>query len=146
MDKGEMRDEILEAKEKKGLNWAQIADKIGMSPVWTASACLGNSSATEEQAEGICEALDLSKEVSDALQKYPYKSWDQLVPTDPLVYRFYEVMGVYGEAIKQVIHEEFGDGIMSAIDFKVDVEREEDPKGDRVVVKMNGKFLPYKRW
>lgn len=148
MDKQQMTEAILAAKKKKGLRWDAIAGEIGMAPVWTASVCLGESSATEAIAQKLCAALDLGDDVADALQECPLKGqWmDKTVPTDPLIYRFYEIMAVYGPAVKQVVHEEFGDGIMSAIDFKMDVEREEDPKGDRVKIIMNGKFLPYVRW
>ncbi|NBC48554.1 MAG: cyanase [Gammaproteobacteria bacterium] len=90
--------------------------------------------------------LRLGAEVVAALQEFPLKTWDQTVPTDPLIYRFYEVVGVYGETIKALVHEEFGDGIMSAMDYSMDIQRQPDPKGDRVVVTLNGKFLPYKSW
>ncbi len=148
MNKQEMTAAILAAKKKKGLRWDQLADEIGMSPVWTASLGLGESSAPEAIAHKLCAALDLGDEIADALQECPLKGeWmSKTVPTDPLIYRFYEIMAVYGPAVKQVIHEEFGDGIMSAIDFTLDVAREPDPKGDRVQIVMSGKFLPYVRW
>ena len=146
MTKDEMTAKILEAKEKAGLSWEQIAAKIGMSPVWTTSACLGMNSMPKDKAEALCEALDLPTEGGPALQACPHKSWDKLVPTDPVVYRFYEIVGVYGDTIKAIIHEKFGDGIMSAIDFSMKIDKVEDPKGDRVVITMNGKFLPYKAW
>lgn len=119
-----------------------------MSPVWTASTALGENSATESIAHKLCAVLDLSDEVAEALQECPMKgnSVNGQVPTDPLIYRFYEIMAVYGTSIKEIIHEEFGDGIMSAIDFSLDIAREENPKGDRVKVVMSGKFLPYARW
>ena len=104
------------------------------------------NSLKKEYADKLCGILELSEEVSGALQTFPNKKWDQTVPTDPLIYRLYEVVGVYGETIKEIVHEKFGDGIMSAIDFSLDIDKEEDPKGDRVVIKMNGKFLPYKSW
>lgn len=148
MDKQQMKRTILEAKKAKGLRWDDIAETIGMAPVWTATACLGEASATEDIAHKLCAALGLDDEIAEALQEPPLKGqWmDKTVPTDPLIYRFYEIMAVYGPAVKECIHEEFGDGIMSAIDFKLDVEREPDPKGDRVKITMNGKFLPYVRW
>lgn len=148
MDKTQMTEAILAAKKAKGLSWADIASEIGMSPVWTASAALGENSATQVLAEKLCAALDLGDEAAEALQVCPTKgnSVDRIVPTDPLLYRFYEIMAVYGSSIKDVIHEEFGDGIMSAIDFTLDIAREENPKGDRVKVVMSGKFLPYVRW
>lgn len=148
MDKQTMRAAILEAKAQKGITWEQLGQTIDMSPVWTASACLGENSMPEELAREICHTLELPSEVATALQECPLKGSNikETVPRDPLIYRLYEVMTVYGESIKQVIHEKFGDGIMSAIDFTLDVDVEQDPKGDRVVLTWNGKFLPYKRW
>jgi len=146
MNKVSMTEAIILAKETKGLTWEQLGEKIGMSPVWTTSACLGMNSMPEDKADLLCQVLDLPAEVSLALVKYPTKVWDQAVPTDPLIYRLYEIVGVYGPTLKEVIQEKFGDGIMSAIDFNMTVERKEDPKGDRVVVTMDGKFLGYKAW
>jgi len=146
MNKLDMTQAIMVAKETKELSWEQIAEAIGMSPVWTTSACLGMNSMPEEKATALCQYLDLSAEVREALEKYPTKVWDQAVPTDPLIYRLYEVVGVYGPTMKEIIQEKFGDGIMSAIDFNMSIERKQDPKGDRVVVTMDGKFLPYKAW
>jgi cyanate lyase len=94
----------------------------------------------------MVEALGLGPDVLEALQEFPNKKWDQVVPTDPLIYRLYEIVGVYGETIKEVIHEKFGDGIMSAIDYNMHIDKEENPAGDRVVITLNGKFLPYKTW
>ncbi len=119
---------------------------LGASDVWLASACLGMNSAPKDKALAMAEHLDLGAEISDALMAYPTKVWAQTVPTDPLIYRLYEIVGVYGETLKHVIQEKFGDGIMSGIDFSMDVEKEENPKGDRVVLTLNGKFLPYKIW
>ena len=146
MKKLEMTEEVLSAKKQSGLSWEEIAGKVGISPVFLTSAALGMNSLKKDVADSLCEVLELSEEVSDALQKFPNKKWEQTVPTDPLIYRLYEVVGVYGETIKELVHEKFGDGIMSAIDFSMDIDKEEDPKGDRVVIKMNGKFLPYKSW
>ena len=148
MEKQAMTRAILDAKKARGMRWTEIADQIGMSPVWTASLALGESSAPEDIAQKLCAVLDLGDDVADALQVCPLKGqWrDKTVPTDPMIYRFYEIMAVYGPAVKACVHEEFGDGIMSAIDFKMDVEREPDPKGDRVKIVMSGKFLPYVRW
>ena len=146
MKKLEMTEEVLSAKKQSGLSWEEISGKVGISPVFLTSAALGMNSLKKEVADSLCEVLELSDEVSDALQTYPNKKWEQTVPTDPLIYRLYEVVGVYGETIKELVHEKFGDGIMSAIDFSMDIDKEEDPKGDRVVIKMNGKFLPYKSW
>jgi len=137
---------IIAAKESKGMTWEDIGKAVGMSPVWTTSACMGMNSMPKASAEALCEVLGLGPEICTELQKYPTKTWDQAVPTDPLIYRLYEIVGVYGETLKEVIQEKFGDGIMSAIDFSMEVDKEENPKGDRVVITMNGKFLPYKAW
>lgn len=144
--KDALTDMILEKKAELGLSWAQIGEAVGLSAMFTTSACLGMNSFKEEAAGKLVVLLDLPAEAKAALMACPTKIWDQLVPTDPLIYRFYEVMGVYGSSIKELVHEEFGDGIMSAIDFTLDVQRESNPAGDRVVVTMNGKFLPYKSW
>lgn len=146
MNKLDMTQAIMVAKDTKEVTWEQIGEALGMSSVWTASACLGMNSMPEEKATALCQFLDLSAEVREALEKYPTKEWDQAVPTDPLIYRLYEVVGVYGPTMKEIIQEKFGDGIMSAIDFNMSIERKHDPKGDRVVVTMDGKFLPYKAW
>ena len=146
MKKTEMKEAILAAKQSKGMTWADIGAAIGLSPEFTCSACLGMNSLKKPQADDLCAALGLPAEVSTALQEFPLKTWDQLVPTDPVIYRWYEIVGVYGETIKALIHEKFGDGIMSAIDFSMSIDKQEDPKGDRVVVTLNGKFLPYKSW
>ncbi|MCH9848789.1 MAG: cyanase [Betaproteobacteria bacterium] len=146
MNKQSMTDAIVTAKVAKGLTWEKIADALGLSPVWLTSACLGMNSASKEQAAAITQYLGLDTEVAAALEAYPTKEWDKIVPQDPLIYRLYEIIGVYGPTLKEVIQEKFGDGIMSAIDFSMEVEKEENPKGDRVVVTMNGKFLGYKSW
>ena len=146
MTKLEMTEAIIVAKSKAGLSWEEIAEKVSLGSVFITSACLGKNSLKKEPAEKLCEVLSLSSEVALALQAYPNKTWDFTIPQDPLVYRFYEVVGVYGETIKELVGEKFGDGIMSAIDFSMDIEKEENPAGDRVVITMNGKFLPYKAW
>lgn len=146
MDKQTMTDRLIAAKAEKGLTWEGMGQDLAMSPVWLASACLGMNSAPPEKAAAIAEYLGLGSEVAEALEAFPTKVWEQAVPTDPLIYRLYEIVGVYGDTLKEVIQEKFGDGIMSAIDFSMDVEKIEDPKGDRVLVTMNGKFLPYKYW
>lgn len=146
MNKQTMTDLIVSTKAAKGLTWETMASELRVSPVWLASVCLGMNSAPEETALAIAEYLGLDSEVADAISDYPTKVWDQTVPTDPLVYRFYEITGVYGATLKEVIQEKFGDGIMSAIDFSLEVDKVEDPKGDRVLITMNGKFLPYKSW
>jgi len=141
-----MTDLIVSTKIEKGLSWESMGNDLGMSPVWLTSACLGMNSAPPERASAIAEYLGLGNEVAKALEAFPTKVWEQAVPTDPLIYRLYEVVGVYGETLKEVIQEKFGDGIMSAIDFSMEVDKIEDPKGDRVLLTLNGKFLPYKSW
>ncbi|MEM8505896.1 MAG: cyanase [Cyanobacteria bacterium P01_D01_bin.1] len=138
---------LLAAKKEKGLSFADLEAKLGFDEVWIASVFYRQASASKEEAGKMVEMLGLGPEVTEALTECPVKGGlDPLVPTDPLIYRFYEIMQVYGMPVKAVVHEKFGDGIMSAIDFSIDVEREEDPKGDRVKVIMCGKFLPYKKW
>ena len=141
-----MTDIIVAAKAEKGLSWEDMGTALSVSPVWLASACLGMNSVKEVKAKEIVDYLGLDPELVSALMAFPTKIWDQTVPTDPLIYRLYEIVGVYGDTLKDVIQEKFGDGIMSAIDFSMDVEKEENPKGDRVVLTMNGKFLPYASW
>lgn len=137
---------ILIAKKKAGLKWEEIADKIGMNPVWTHSACMGMNAFPAEKAEAIVALLGLPAEAVDALTESPTKVWEQAVPTDPCIYRFYEIVGVYGPTLKALIQEEFGDGIMSAIDFDMSVTRVPHEKGDRVKVEMSGKYLKYNAW
>ena len=144
MNKVAMTEAIILAKHEKKLSWEQIAEHVGLSPVFLTSACLGMNSLTEAYARALVQVLDLPEQVAAALQQCPHKSWDKAVPTDPLVYRLYEIVGVYGGTLKELIHEKFGDGIMSAIDFSMTIDKQPDPKGDRVVITMNGKFLPYK--
>lgn len=146
MNKVEMREAILEAKKSRGMSWEAIAEAAGLAPEYVVSACLGMNHLAKENADPMVAALELEEDVSVALQEFPNKKWDQVVPTDPLIYRWYEIVGVYGETIKELIHEKFGDGIMSAIDFTMHVDKEENPAGDRIVVTLNGKFLPYKSW
>jgi cyanate lyase len=138
---------ILTAKQAKGLSFQEIADAIGRHVVWSTAALLGQQTMDRGEAERAVAVLGLDSVVAQALQRFPYKgSLPENPPTDPLIYRFYEIVQVYGTTLKAVIHEQFGDGIMSAIDFTMDVTRVEDPKGDRVKVTMEGKFLPYKKW
>lgn len=139
--------QILEAKKRKGLSWEKIAAQVGRSPVFVTSACLGQNSLSAEEASRLCTLLDLTPAVAQELQAPPMKAKDSPdIPKDPLIYRFHEITLVYGDTIKELIHEQFGDGIMSAIDFTMEIGRVKDPKGDRVQVTMCGKFLPYKRW
>ena len=146
MDKLEMRHTLLAAKARHQMSWDDIASAVGMSPVWVASACYGMNSASPDVAKKLADTLAVDEEVVDALTAFPTKTWDEAIPQDPFIYRLYEVVGVYGETLKDVVQEKFGDGIMSAIDFTMEVDKIEDPKGDRVLVTMNGKFLPYKSW
>ena len=143
----QVTDMIQSAKILKGIKWSQIAEVIGQSKEWSTAACLGQMAMTKHQAEAVGELLELTDEAIAWLQIVPYKgSLPTEVPTDPLIYRWYELVNVYGTTLKELIHEEFGDGIMSAIDFSMDLQRENDPKGDRVSVVMSGKFLPYKMY
>lgn len=137
---------ILVAKKQAGLTWEGIAESIGMSPVWTHSAAMGMNAMPQDKAEALVKTLTLPQEAIAVLMESPTKVWEQTVPTDPCIYRFYEVVGVYGPTLKALIHEKFGDGIMSAIDFDMQVTRVEHPKGDRVKVEMSGKYLAYNAW
>jgi len=146
MKKEDVTEAIILAKKTHGVSWEDIAKAVGMDTVWVTSACFGMNSMPEAEAEKLCNFLGLPVEAKVTLMEYPTKGWGWQVPQDPLIYRLYEVVGVYGDSLKAVIQEKFGDGIMSAIDFSLTVDKEENPKGDRVVVTMNGKFLPYKTW
>ena len=137
---------LLAAKKNKGLSFNDLEKMIGRDEVWIASVIHRQASASEEEASKLLYALGLDSKYIKELTDFPLKGLGPVVPTDPLIYRLYEIMQVYGMPLKAVIHEKFGDGIMSAIDFTLDVEKEEDPKGDRVKVIMSGKFLPYKKW
>ncbi|MEW6532294.1 MAG: cyanase [Thermodesulfobacteriota bacterium] len=138
---------ILDAKKKKGLSWEQIAKEAGGHTVWVTSALLGQNSMSAQEAEKATKLLGLDAEVAYALTEFPMKgALDATVPVDPLIYRFHEITQVYGTTLKAIIHEMFGDGIMSAIDFEIHISKKEDPKGDRVIVQFNGKFLPYRKW
>ncbi len=147
MKRTDVTDLILRAKLEKGLKWVDLAQAIGLSKEWTTAALHGQMTLDKEQATIIGKLLGLPPVAVDVLQIVPYKgSLPSAVPVDPLIYRFYEVINVYGTSIKALIHEEFGDGIMSAIDFSMDISRVPDPKGDRVKIVLNGKFLPYKTY
>ncbi|MCX7220353.1 MAG: cyanase [Burkholderiales bacterium] len=147
MDRNQVSVKILSAKVARKMRWSEIAEKMGKSKEWTTAALLGQMSLDEHQAEIAQNLFSLTAEETAWLQIVPYKgSLPTAVPTDPLIYRWYEIVNVYGSTIKELIHEEFGDGIMSAIDFSMDITREPDPKGDRVKVVLSGKFLPYKSY
>ena len=143
----DVTDLIAFRRIKKGIRWSGVAKKVGQSKEWTTAACLGQMQMTKKQAETVGKLFDLPEEAVLLLQTAPYKgSLPTAVPTDPLIYRWYEVVNVYGSTLKELIHEEFGDGIMSAIDFSMDVSREPSEKGDRVRVVLSGKYLPYKTY
>jgi len=143
----EVTEKIVATRVAKGLKWADIAAKVGLSKEWVTAGCLGQMTFNAEQADVVASIFELTAEEKQWLMVVPYKgSLPTAVPTDPLIYRFYELVNVYGMTFKELIHEEFGDGIMSAIDFKMDLQREPDPKGDRVSITMSGKFLPYKTY
>ena len=147
--RAELTEKIVAFKTFNGKKWSEIADAIGMSKEWTTAALMGQISLTREQAEKAGNALGLnfSDEEIALLMTVPYRgSLPTAVPTDPLIYRLYEIVSVYGTTMKALIEEEFGDGIMSAIDFDMDISRVPDPKGDRVKVTMSGKFLRYKSY
>jgi cyanate lyase len=147
MSRIDVTEKIITAKVTKGLKWCDVAAKVGLSKEWVTAACLGQMTLSAEQAGVVAEIFGLSEEDKKWLMVTPYKgSLPTSVPTDPLIYRFYELVSVYGTTFKELIHEEFGDGIMSAIDFKMDLQREANPMGDRVSIVMSGKFLPYKTY
>ncbi|HKA54172.1 MAG TPA: cyanase [Candidatus Binatia bacterium] len=137
---------LLTAKNKKGLTFADLGKVIGRDEVWVAALCYRQATASPEEANKLIAALGLAPDIAQALTEFPTKGLGPVVPTDPLIYRFYEIIQVYGLPLKAVIQEKFGDGIMSAIDFTLHVDKEEDPKGERVKLTMSGKFLPYRKW
>ena len=147
MNRNDVTEMIVAAKITKGLKWADVAAKIGLSKEWVTAGCLGQMAFDAKQAAILGDVFGLPETAVALLQQAPYKgSLPTAVPADPLIYRFYELINVYGTTLKALIHEEFGDGIMSAIDFSMDLKREADPKGDRVNIVMSGKFLPYKTY
>ena len=147
INRQQVTEQIIASKVRKGLKWSQVADKLELSKEWVTAACLGQMTFNKTQAELIGDIFDLTEEAVAWLQIVPSKgSLSTAVPTDPLIYRWYEIVNVYGSTIKELIHEEFGDGIMSAIDFSMDIQRESNSQGDRVKVVLSGKFLPYKNY
>jgi len=147
MSRAELTEKVLATKLKKGLTWAQIAKEVGRSPVWTTAALLGQMTMNREEAQKAAKLLALTDDEMALLQVVPMRgSLDTVVPVDPTIYRFHELVQVYGTTWKELIHEEFGDGIMSAIDYEMSLERMPDPKGDRVKIVMHGKFLPYRKY
>jgi cyanate lyase len=147
MIRDEVTQLILTSKRRKQLKWAQLAEAAGQGKEWTTAALMGQMPLSSEQAGKVGALLELPAEAVDMLQEVPCKgSLTAMVPTDPLIYRFYEQVSMYGDTIRELIHEEFGDGIMSAIDFSMNLTREPNPRGDRVHIVMSGKFLPYKMY
>ena len=147
MTRYEATERILAAKQEKQLTYSDIAQAVGRHPVWVTAALLGQAPMTADEAEKAAAALGLTADVAVALQEIPARgSLGQAVPVDPTIYRLYEMVQVYGTTIKALIHEMFGDGIMSAIDFEMHIQKRESPKGDRVVITLDGKFLPYHKW
>ena len=143
----EITEKLLAAKKAKGLTFSDLEQLIGRDEVWIAAVLYRQASTSYEEAQKLVEALGLASEYIEQLMDYPVKgSLEPVIPIDSLIYRFYEIMQLYGMPLKSVTHEKFGDGIMSAIDFTLDVEKEADPKGDRVKIIMSGKFLEYKKW
>jgi cyanate lyase len=147
MQRADVTDLIVFRRIKQGIKWAEVAKKVGASKEWTTAACLGQMQMTKKQAEAVGRIFDLPEEAVLLLQVVPYKgSLPTAVPTDPLIYRFYELVSVYGTTFKELIHEEFGDGIMSAIDYEMDLTRLPNEKGDRVKIVLSGKYLQYKTY
>ncbi|MEB3070066.1 cyanase [Mycolicibacter sp. MYC017] len=144
MNRDEITEQIVLARLAKGLTWQQLADAIGKPVVWTTSALLGQQPVPAESGEIVAELLGLDRSVIPVLASVPMRGGlPTAVPTDPTIYRLYEAVSVYGPALKELIHEQFGDGIMSAINFSVDLARKPGPGGDRVVITLDGKFLAY---
>jgi len=147
MNRHDVTEMIVAAKIRSGIKWSDVAAKVGQSKEWVTAACLGQMTLDAKQAAVVGDLFGLPAEAVQWLQVVPSKgSPPTAVPVDPLIYRFYELVSVYGTTWKELIHEEFGDGIMSAIDFKMDLQREAHPAGDRVHIVMSGKFLPYKTY
>jgi len=147
MNRTDVTEMIMTAKIRKDIKWRDVAERVGLSKEWVTAGCLGQMTFDARQAAIVGEVFGLPEEAMLVLQQVPYRgSLPTAVPTDPLVYRFHELVSVYGTTFKALIHEEFGDGIMSAIDFRMDMQREPDPAGDRVSITMSGKFLPYKMY
>ena len=146
MTKADVTEMIYSAKRTSGMSWAAIADAVGLGEVFVTSAALGMNNLPRDKADKLVSTLGLPQEASVVLSEFPTKMFNQTVPTDPCIYRFYEIVGVYGHTLKELIQEKGGDGIMSAIDFDMTVEKIPNEKGDRIEVKMSGKFLPYKSW
>jgi cyanate lyase len=142
--RAEFTEQIVAARLAKGLTWQQLADAVDRPVVWTTSALLGQHPIPPDLGATVVELLGLDEEAIPVLAAVPMRGGlPTAVPTDPTIYRFYEALSVYGGALKELIHEQFGDGIMSAINFSLEIEKKPHPAGDRVVVTFDGKFLPY---
>jgi len=147
VNRNDITEKIITAKVAQGIRWEDVARRVGQSKEWVTAGCLGQMTFDSAQARVVGEIFGLTEEEQKWLQVVPHKgSLPTAVPTDPLIYRWHEIVSVYGTTLKELIHEEFGDGIMSAIDFSMDIVRQPDPKGDRVNVVLSGKFLPYKHY
>jgi cyanate lyase len=147
MTRNDVTEMIVSSRLKKGISWAEVAKVAGGSKEWVTAGCLGQMKFNKTQAAALASLFELDDEAQALLQVCPYRgSLPTSIPTDPLIYRFYELISVYGTTLKELIHEEFGDGIMSAIDFKMELGRETNPAGDRVKIVLSGKFLPYKEY
>ncbi len=147
LSKLEMTETIIIAKRQQNRSWQQISEAAGMSEVFVVSSCLGQNTMPAAAAEKVAAFLGLGTEITEALQEPPKKAQGvETASKDPLIYRFHEITYVYGDTIKAIVHEKFGDGIMSAIDFDMAIDRVAHPKGDRVKITMSGKFLPYNQW
>ncbi|MGW9030128.1 cyanase [Streptomyces sp. NPDC055722] len=146
MNRAEVTEQIIEAKIRKGIRWADVADELGAGKEWVTTACLGQMTLSADQAEKIAGIFDLPRTAVAVLQTPPLRGRSEAaMASDPLIYRLREIIAVYGPTIRELIHEDFGDGIMSAIDFQLTLNRREDPKGDRVEILLNGKYLPHPR-
>ena len=147
MDRKLATEKILDAKREKAITFEEISERVGRDKVWVTAALFGQATMSADEANAVVDCLDLDDSVARALQEIPMRgSLDMAVPVDPLIYRFYEMIQVYGTSIKALVHEMYGDGIVSAIDFTMDIKKKPDPHGDRVVITLDGKFLPYKKW
>lgn len=143
LTKADLAEIVRLARLKHGLSWAKIAEAIDKDKVWTVAALLGQHPLSAHEARIVTQLLELDGEAVAVLQLQPYRGSNEAVASDSTIYRFHEALSVYGPAIKELIHEEFGDGIMSAINFRMSIERRPDPQGDRVIVTFDGKFLDY---
>jgi cyanate lyase len=147
MTRAEATERVLEAKSSRGMSFEDLGGLAGRSEVWIATAILGQATMSPDEARAVTDALGLDAGVAGALAEIPARgAFNGAVPVDPLLYRLFEIIQVFGPAVKAVVNERFGDGIMSAIDFELHIDRKPDPKGDRVVMTLDGKFLPYRKW